>query len=443
MQSDCFIMSKNIAKIRKILKNFPNKKILVIGDIMLDHYIYGNVTRISPEAPVPILNKTDEDYVLGGAGNVANNLASLGAKVSLAGIVGDDYGFKILNELFLKANINTEAILVISERSTIQKERLVVKYQHIIRLDTEDTSSLNASEEKELLDLVRKQVKLCDGIILSDYAKGLFSLNLAQSIIKLAKKFRKPIFADIKPKNKEFFRGVDVIAPNLKEALEMTGAKDLYSAGNSLADYYKADVVVTKSEQGISIFKPKGKSLDVPTKSVTVVDVSGAGDTFMAAQCLALIAGFKIEEASFIGAMAGTIAVQKPGTSIVTLEELESAMRDDNDVEAVDVVPKLWGYEKWLENNDKYCCKLLSLNKGYQCSLHYHKDKDEMFFVTKGHVRLELEDNVVHMRAGNFMRITPGSKHRFIGVEDSIIIEVSTHHEESDSYRIENAKKVE
>src|SRR3989344_1436796 len=399
---------------KNVLEQFKKKKVLVIGDVMLDHYIYGNVTRISPEAPVPILNKTDEDYVLGGAGNVANNLASLGAKVSLAGIVGDDYSFKILKELFLKANINTEAILVISERSTIQKERLVVK-----------------------------QVKSCDGIILSDYAKGLLSLKLAQSIIKLAKKFRKPIFADIKPKNKEFFRGVDVIAPNLKEALEMTGAKDLYSAGNSLADYYKADVVVTKSEQGISIFKPKGKSLDVPTKSVTVVDVSGAGDTFMAAQCLALIAGFKIEEASFIGAMAGTIAVQKPGTSIVTLEELESAMRDDNDVEAVDVVPKLWGYEKWLENNDKYCCKLLSLNKGYQCSLHYHKDKDEMFFVTKGHVRLELEDNVVHMRAGNFMRITPGSKHRFTGVEDSIIIEVSSHHEESDSYRIENAKKVE
>lgn len=428
---------------KNALEQFKKKKVLVIGDVMLDHYIYGNVTRISPEAPVPILNKTDEDYVLGGAGNVANNLASLGAKVSLAGIVGDDYGFKILNELFLKANINTEAILVISERSTIQKERLVAKYQHMIRLDTEDTSSLNASEEKELLDLVRKQVKLCDGIILSDYAKGLFSLNLAQSIIKLAKKIKKPIFADIKPKNKEFFRGVDVIAPNLKEALEMTGAKDLYSAGKSLADYYKADVVVTKSEQGVSIFKPKGKSLDVPTKSVTVVDVSGAGDTFIAAQGLALIAGFKIEEASFIGAMAGTIAVQKPGTSTVTLEELESAMGDDNDVEAVGVVPKLWGYEKWLENNDKYCCKLLSLNKGYQCSLHYHKDKDEMFVVTKGHVRLELEDKVVHMRVGNFMRITPGSKHRFTGVEDSIIIEVSTHHEESDSYRIENAKKVE
>ena len=193
---------------KNVLEQFKKKKVLVIGDVMLDHYIYGNVTRISPEAPVPILNKTDEDYVLGGAGNVANNLASLGAKVSLAGIVGDDYGFKILNELFLKANINTEAILVISERSTIQKERLVAKYQHMIRLDTEDTSSLNASEEKELLDLVRKQVKLCDGIILSDYAKGLFSLNLAQSIIKLAKNSGNQYLQILNQKIKNFLRGL-------------------------------------------------------------------------------------------------------------------------------------------------------------------------------------------------------------------------------------------
>lgn len=430
-------------KIKKSISSFSGKRVLVIGDIMLDHYIHGDVTRISPEAPVPILNKTDEEYVPGGAGNVANNLVSLGAKVSLAGIVGDDHAFKVLKELFLREKINIEAILVAPERPTIQKERLVARYQHMIRLDTEDTSNLSSLEEKKLSELLENQIKSCDGIILSDYAKGLFSLDLTQSIIKLAKKFKKPIFADIKPKNKEFFKGVDVITPNLKEALEMTGTKDLYSAGKSLADYYKADVVITKSEQGVSIFSSKGKSLDVPTKSVTVVDVSGAGDTFIAAQCLALIAGFSIEEASFIGTVAGTIAVQKPGTSTVTLEELESAMGDDNDVEAVDVVPKLWGYEKWLENNDKYCCKLLSINKGYQCSLHYHKDKDEMFFVTKGHVRLELEDKVVHMRAGNFMRIIPGSKHRFAGVEDSIIIEVSTHHEESDSYRIENAKKVE
>src|SRR3989344_2428912 len=132
-------MSKNIANIRKILKNFPNKKILVIGDIMLDRYIHGNVTRISPEAPVPILNKTDEEYVPGGAGNVANNLASLGAKVSLAGVVGDDYSFKVLKDLFLKTNIGTEAMLVVSGRPTIQKERLVARYQHMIRLDTEDT----------------------------------------------------------------------------------------------------------------------------------------------------------------------------------------------------------------------------------------------------------------------------------------------------------------
>ncbi len=436
-------MSKDIGKIRKILKNFPNKKILIIGDIMLDHYVYGDVTRISPEAPIPILKRTGDEYVPGGAANVASNLSSLGAKVFVAGVVGNDHAFEILKKLFLKANINFESVYISGNKPTIQKERLVAKYQHIVRLDTEETSNMSSSEEIKFLKLISKQIKNCDGVILSDYSKGCLSYKLTQDIIKLAKIQKIPVLADVKPRNKTFFKGVDLITPNLKEALEMTGMEDVYSAGKSLANYYKTDVVITKSEDGISVFKKNGDYLDIPAKSVTIIDVVGAGDTFIAVECLGYISGLSVEEAGLIATVAGSVVVQKPGTATITLEELESALDGNNDIESISLVPKVWGYEKWLENNDKYCCKLLSLNKGYQCSLHYHKEKDEMFFVTKGHVRLESDGKIAHMKAGNFQRIRPGTKHRFRGIEDSIIIEVSTYHDEGDSHRIEIARKAE
>jgi len=437
-------MGKNIdsKKIKEALSRFSEKKVLIVGDIMLDHYIYGEVSRVSPEAPVPILKKTHEEFVPGGAANVANNLVSLGAKVSIAGAVGNDYAFKILKDILRKGKINIDSVLISKEKQTIQKERLVAKNQHMFRLDSENSSNLSLSEEKKLLDLIAKQINECDGVILSDYAKGVFSNDLAQSIIKLAKKLNKPIFADIKPINKPYFKGVDVITPNLKEALEIVGVNDIYQAGQSLVDYYKTDVVVTKGDQGISIFKINGEYVDIPTKKIIVEDVTGAGDTYIAVQALGILSGLNLEDAGYIATIAATIVVQEMGTSVITIEELESAIEEDNHVETLDIIPKIWGFEKWLENNDKYCCKLLSLNKGFQCSLHYHKNKDETFFVTKGHIRLELENKVIHMRPGNFMRITPGSKHRFSGIEDSMIIEISTHHEDSDSYRIEKSKKI-
>lgn len=435
--------SSDNSHIKNAIKNFSKKRILVIGDIMLDHYVFGEVARISPEAPIPVLKKVREEYMPGGAGNVASNLSSLGAKVWVAGIVGNDHAFLTLKKMFKEKKINFEAVLVNPDKPTITKERFVSRDQHMLRLDTEETTMLPPSDEKKFEVMIKKVLKNCDGIIFSDYAKGCFSKRLAQSIIKIAKKSKKPVFADIKPQNKDYFRGVKVITPNLKEALEMTGEKEVYKAGKKLQDFYKTDIVITKSQDGISIFKKNGKVIDVPTKSVTVLDVSGAGDTFISAQVLSFLSGLSLEDSGIVANAAGTIVVQKPGTAVINQEELVSAIETHNHTESIDAVPKLWGYEKWLENNDKYCCKLLSINKGYQCSLHYHKEKDEMFFVTKGHVRLESDGEVIHMRAGNFARILPGTKHRFRGIEDSMIIEVSTHHEESDSYRIEKSRKVD
>lgn len=426
------------------IEKFKEKKVLVLGDVMLDQYSFGEIFRISPEAPVPVVLRKSDKFVLGGAANVANNLASLGAKVFLIGVVGRDHRKDILLSLLKEKGIDTSGMVISSNRPTTLKNRIMAgEFHQVIRFDDESTDNLTEKEEKSVILFVSKNIKVFDILVLSDYVKGFFSSSLTKKIIKLAKRNEKKIIADIKPKNKDIFLGVDLIAPNLKEAQEITGKKELKDAGLALVKMFATNVFITLGGDGIAVFEKNGKFLKSPVKKVKVYDVSGAGDTVVAVMALSFACGISLGNMAKLANIAGSIVVQKPGTATISFEELYSDVTQKVSYdEGVLIIPKLWGYERWLENNNKYCCKLLSLNKGYQCSLHYHKEKDEMFFITKGHVRLEIEDKVVHMRAGNFMRITPGSKHRFTGVEDSIIIEVSTHHDESDSYRLEKSKKV-
>lgn len=431
------------ALLKKTIKKFSKKKILVIGDIMLDQYTYGEVDRISPEAPVPILKKTHDKFAVGGAGNVACNLARLGANVMVCGVVGSDHYKDMIFSMFSDEKIDFKGVMVHKNRPTTVKHRFVSAANHqLLRLDTEEETLLGEEEKKEMLFYIKKIIPLIDGIIFSDYAKGLFSLEFTQEIINYAKKFSKPTFADIKPKNKEFFRGANIVAPNRKEALEMSGVDSVEIAGQKLLSYFGGSVIVTKSQEGMSAFLSGGKSIDIKTKKISVFDVSGAGDTVISVIALGTVSGLRLEDAAWLANCAGGIVVQKPGTSTVTPEELLSYLEKGNNIEDVDVVPKVWGYEKWLENNDRYCSKMFFLKKGYQCSLHYHKIKDEMFLVTKGHVRFELGDKVIFMQPGSFVRVLPKTPHRFRGMEDSEILEVSTHHSEEDSYRIEESRKV-
>ncbi|HUZ93196.1 MAG TPA: PfkB family carbohydrate kinase [Candidatus Paceibacterota bacterium] len=428
----------------EIINTFPQKTVLVVGDVMLDRYTYGSVERISPEAPIPVLRKTSEKYVLGGAGNVAMNIASLGAKVFLCGVVGNDHNSEIVFDILRSKKIDPKGLLVHKKKPTILKHRIVSGNQQMLRVDEEEIGQLDEASEKELVSRVLAALAKSDVVIFSDYAKGVFSKKLAQYILTAAKKHNRKVLADLKPKNKEFFVGVDVISPNLKEGKEITGEESVEKIGKALVDYFGSDVMLTRSGDGISVFEKKGAvHRHIPGKKITVFDVSGAGDTAIAVAALGIASGLELETAAVLANAAGAVVVQKPGTATLSLEELISELKLENHIERVDVVPKVWGYEKWLENNDKYCSKLLSLNKGYQCSLHYHKVKDEMFIVTKGHVRLELGGKVTHLREGGFMRIPPGAQHRFSGMEDSLIIEVSTHHDEADSYRIEESRKIE
>ena len=427
------------------ISTFKNKRVLVVGDIMLDRWTFGDVVKISPEAPVPVVRKTEESVTLGGAGNVANNLAALGARVFLSGVIGDDNNKKTVLRLLKESGVNTDAILVDRARPTTEKHRVIAKNGHqLFRLDVETTDHLDMTQEHRLYTRIAPLIKKSDVLILSDYAKGVFSRKLAQTIITSAKKARKLVLADFKPKHKLYFRDADIVSPNLEEAREMTGLDRIDEIGTRLARDLRAHVALTRGEEGISVFRYKGRkpAYHVPGKRIRMFDVAGAGDTVIATLALGIASGLELEAAAVLANEAGAITVQKPGTATLSLEELASAFKVSSHIESAKAIPKVWGYEKWLENNEKYCCKVLSVKKGYQCSLHYHKKKDETFVVTGGHIRLELGNEILHLRPGAFIRIPPRTKHRFTGIEDSLIMEVSTHHDEADSYRLVKSRKV-
>jgi rfaE bifunctional protein kinase chain/domain len=432
--------------LNEAIQTFKEKRILVIGDIMLDRWTFGRTYRVSPEAPVPIVEKISESVTLGGAANVANNLASLGAKVYLAGIVGSDHRKDRIYKLLDEKGISREAILVHPTRQTTEKNRILSSdNHHVLRLDSETTGELTPAEEEELFSLFAPLIPTSDAIVLSEYMKGVFSLRFAQKIIAEAKKHHKIVLADVRPPTKHYFKGVDVIKPNLKEGREMTGLQAPTEIGRALVKEYNAYVLLTLGGDGMSVFNSdNAEEYRIPGKKITVFDVSGAGDTAIAVLALALSSGLSIKTAAWLSNEACGIVVQKSGTATLSIEELASSLHlVGSHVDDMSIVSKVWGYEKWLENNEKYCCKILSVNKGYQCSLHYHKNKDETFVVTAGHIRLELGDQIIHLRAGSYVRVLPGTPHRFTGMEDSLIMEVSTHHEDSDSYRIEESRAVD
>ncbi len=424
------------------LKEFATKHVLVIGDVMLDKYTFGTVPRISPEAPVPVLNKIDERMKLGGAANVANNLVALGAKVTLCSIIGEDGNRNKLVDL-LRDNKIAHNFILTKSRPTTVKHRFISGIHQLLRVDTENTYNFSQQEEKQLLRLINKDIQNCDGIILSDYGKGLFSKDLTQNIVAYAKKYKKIITADIKPANKVFFKGIDLLTPNLQEAKEMSTKQDIYEIGKDLTNYFKTNILLKKGDKGITLFYKNGTSKELPASLAQVYDVTGAGDTVISVITLGLLCKLDLYSSTLLANLAASIVVKKTGTATLTIKELEANLINDSHIDTVNIIPKVWGNEKLLENNERYCCKLISVKKGFQSSLHYHKLKDEMFIITKGLIRIEMGNKLKNLGPGNFIRIPTGVKHRFRGLEDSSLIEVSTQHLEADTYRIEKSRKVD
>jgi len=310
----------------KVLKNFT-PKILVVGDLMIDHYLWGSCERISPEAPVQVVDVAKETTVLGGAGNVINNLNALGADVSVASVIGDDDNGQELREMLRNINVDSSNLIVQNGRKTSKKSRIIAVSQQILRYDKESKSEIESESVKKIIDLISQNIASYDALILSDYGKGVLTDKLCQSVISLANKNGVKVLVD--PKGSDFskYRGSYLLTPNKKEAILATNIdiKDndsLKEALLKLKNEVNLDVsLITLSEDGIATYDNEVKKF--PTVAKEVFDVTGAGDTVIASIAFALSAGKTIEETASFANLAAGVVVGKIGSATVTLNEIE------------------------------------------------------------------------------------------------------------------------
>lgn len=311
-------------RIDELLSNVRTKRIAVIGDVMIDRYIWGNVNRISPEAPVPIVEVESESSRLGGAANVANNIVSLGASALLLGIVGDDFSGKEFRSILEEQNASSEGITTDPSRPTTVKTRVIAHHQHVVRIDREEKNDIGPEVQQKILSVLEKNIDSLDGIIIEDYNKGVVVKELIHAIIELANRKKKIITVDPKFNNFFEYKNVTVFKPNKKETEEVFGKKiknqtDVLAAGKTLIEKLNADnVLLTRSEKGMSLFEKNGNVTHIPTNARNVADVSGAGDTVIATLTAMLSAGATISEAALLANYAGGIVCGEVG--IITID---------------------------------------------------------------------------------------------------------------------------
>ena len=310
------------------IADFKNKKVLVVGDLMIDEYLWGIVERISPEAPVQIVEVQKETYTLGGAGNVVNNLVSLGADVFTAAVIGDDAGGELLIDIFNKLKIDTNGLIKDKKRTTTKKTRVMAANQHVLRIDRETKDAVKKSSLNNLLGYIESKMCYADIVIISDYGKGVVSSELIKRTAIFAKKNDKMIIADPKGDNFKKYRGCYLITPNKKEAsiasnIKIREEKDLFSAGKKLIDVANLEaILITCGSEGIFCLNKNGDSIHIPAHAKQVFDVSGAGDTVIAVFGLSIASGSTFEDGAELANIAGGIVVGKVGTASVTVDEL-------------------------------------------------------------------------------------------------------------------------
>jgi D-glycero-beta-D-manno-heptose-7-phosphate kinase len=324
----------NKSRISRILGNFSKSKILVLGDIMLDRYLWGNVDRISPEAPVPVVHIKKETSNLGGAANVAANVQALGADVALLGVVGNDMMADILQDNLAENDLKTSGLLVDKNRPTTVKTRIVAHNQQVVRIDRENTQEIGSELVGQIIAKITKALKRIDGIIISDYGKGVVTYDLLAALIPLAKGAGKFIAVDPKEVHFMNYREVSVITPNHHEAGFISGKKItsdalLADVGWNLMDLLSLEsLLITRGEKGMALFEKDRKLTHIPARAKTVYDVTGAGDTVIATLTVARTAGASMEEAAVFANSAAGLAVAQFGTARIGRDELKSAMMD-------------------------------------------------------------------------------------------------------------------
>ncbi|MFA6355716.1 MAG: D-glycero-beta-D-manno-heptose-7-phosphate kinase [Candidatus Omnitrophota bacterium] len=328
------LKSGDLARFNGTISKFSGAKVLVVGDLILDEFIWGDSSRISPEAPVPVVLVGRESMMPGGAANVASNISAIGAKAYLAGVIGRDAHGRQLETILKDKGVDLEGVISDPERPTTLKTRVVARHQQVVRIDRESAKPLGESLNRELIDFIKSKITEVDGIIIEDYGKGVITPGLLKEIIPLAKKHRKVITVDPKEEHISYYRGVTAITPNRKEAEAMGGikAKDdlsLDKLGRSLMEKLKLQAaLITLGENGMRVFERGGKITQIPTVAQEVFDVSGAGDTVIATFTTALCAGAKMIEAAHISNFAGGIVVGKVGVAATSQAELKARIKD-------------------------------------------------------------------------------------------------------------------
>ena len=318
--------------LRSYVDRFCRARIFVIGDIIMDEYIWGDVSRISPEAPVPVVDVREETKMLGGAANVIHNMATLGANPILCGVVGKDItGQEIINKIG-EMGLDASGIVTEENRPTSIKTRIVARNQQVVRFDRERRADITYKSMHSMLKIIEKNLHKIDGIVVSDYGKGVISSGLMKELRGLVRDASIIIAVDPKTGNFEYYHEVDVITPNHHEAgtfcgFDIVDGQSLLRAGlQMLTDLNCRSVLITQGKEGMTLFEKSGETTHIPTVAKKVFDVTGAGDTVISTFSLGLACGLDLKSSAILSNFAAGIVVGEIGTSTVKAEDLKSAI---------------------------------------------------------------------------------------------------------------------
>ncbi len=319
--------------VEEALGKFSKARVLVIGDLILDHFVWGKVERISPEAPVPVVEVEKESKLLGGAANVAHNIRALGGQVELCGFIGDDKEGEELLEMLKEKGIGLEGILINNHRPTTVKTRVIAGVQQIVRFDREKRIPLSSEEEDRIKDVLRRIWKEVDCVLVSDYGKGVLTKGIMEEIRDLKRKSEKKVIVDPKIGNFHLYKGMTIMTPNTREAeaaanRAISDLETLRTAGRLIMKRFSLEaLIITRGEAGMALFMPKRPPVLIPTVAREVYDVTGAGDTVAAVLGLALASGFDYLESAILSNCAAGVVVGKLGTAVVHPSEFRHAVQ--------------------------------------------------------------------------------------------------------------------
>ncbi len=328
------ILTQHLQQLLQGLDRFAQATVLVVGDLMLDVFLWGDVRRISPEAPVPVVEVRRETHRLGGAANVVHNIVAMGGKARVVGVVGNDaFGLEIRN-LLKQAQVSCHGLVTVQDRPTTVKTRVIAHHQQVVRVDREETGPYDVQSLQALVQALETEIRGVDVVVVSDYAKGVVSHELMETLRALAHDFHVPVFVDPKVPHASYYHHVTLVTPNTQEASAMAGravvdASSLEAVGRDLLEKLQCrHVLITRGPEGMSLFGAGAPTFHIPTVAKKVFDVTGAGDTVIAAMALAAAAGLDMRKAALLANIAAGIVVGEVGTAAVEHGRLRAALQD-------------------------------------------------------------------------------------------------------------------